>query len=245
MTKPVIIGIAGNQLTNDTTLINNLGIAYTPLNFVKGVCQAGGLPVMLPIQDSKHAKDYINAIDGLILAGGQDISPSYYGEEPILELGTTLPIRDTFEFSLLEEALKQNKPVFAICRGLQLVNVFLGGSLYQDIHKQTNSTIQHLQKTDPHYVAHSLSIEKDSLLHRIWQTETTYVNTFHHQAVKTLGSSLRATAFSPDGFIEAFEWENNSQYLLAVQWHPEILLQEHHEQSRALFEDFVKQCASN
>lgn len=240
MTKP-IIGIATNELHEENEILFNTKVAYTPLDTIKGVLNAGGLPILLPIGNKNLAKQYAEKIDGLLLSGGQDISPLFYEEEPIPELKETLPIRDTFEIELVKEVLKLKKPIFAICRGLQLINVALGGSLYQDINILGNNILKHLQKTHPKYTSHSIKTEENSIIRKIIGEKTT-VNTLHHQAVKKLGKNLKITATSNDGFVEAIESTIKEQYILAVQWHPEILLQNNHKESQQLFDDFIKNC---
>ncbi len=132
MTKK-IIGIAGNQLLQAAEVFHGNQVTYTPQGFVSAVQAAGGVPLVLPIGPKELAATYIQQIDKLLLAGGQDVAPEFYGQEPHIKLEETNRDRDEFELALIEEALKQNKPIFAVCRGMQLVNVALGGTLYQDL----------------------------------------------------------------------------------------------------------------
>ncbi|MBF0714811.1 gamma-glutamyl-gamma-aminobutyrate hydrolase family protein [Gemelliphila palaticanis] len=236
--KP-IIGIATSEINDELDVLQNTKIAYTPIDTIKGIKEAGGLPFLLPVSDTQLAKLYAAKIDGLVLSGGHDVSPLFYGEEPTPELGATLPTRDEFEISLVQEMLALKKPIFAICRGLQIVNVATGGTLYQDINILEKNTIKHRQETNPKYASHSISTEENSIVRKILGEKTT-VNTLHHQAVKTLGHNLKITAKSPDGFIEAVESSINEQYILALQWHPEILLQNNDIQSQNLFNNFVE-----
>lgn len=236
--KP-IIGIATNEINDEFEILQNTKIAYTPIDTIQGIKEAGGLPFLLPVSDTQLAKLYATKIDGLVLSGGQDVSPLFYGEEPTPELGVTLPTRDEFEISLVKEMLKLQKPIFAICRGLQIVNVAMGGTLYQDINILEKNTIKHRQETNPKYASHSITTEQDSIARKVLGEKTT-VNTLHHQAIKSLGLNLKITAKSPDGFIEAIESNIKEQYILALQWHPEILLQSNHNQSQNLFNNFVE-----
>lgn len=233
--KP-IIGIVTNQINEELEVLLNTKIAYTPIDTINGIKNAGGLPLLLPITSIDLAKQYASTIDGLVLSGGQDVSPLFYGEEPLPELKKTLPTRDEFEIALIKEVLRQQKPIFAICRGLQILNVALGGSLYQDI-----NILDNLQETHPKYTSHSIKTEKDSIIQHILGESCT-VNTLHHQAIKVLGKNLRATAFSSDNFIETVESTIKEQYILAVQWHPEILLQDNNKDAQKLFNDFVNNC---
>lgn len=236
-----IIGIVTNELHEEHEILWNTKIAYTPLDIINGVIKAGGLPLLIPITTPEYAKKYAQKIDGLILSGGQDVSPLLYGEEPIPQLKTTLPTRDNFEIAIIKEILKLQKPIFAICRGMQIINVAMGGTLHQDIDSIKKQSLKHLQETNPKYTSHSILTENESIVNKILGKKTT-VNSLHHQAIKKLGLDLKITATSNDGFIEAIESTIKEQYILAVQWHPEILLQNNHQESQKLFNDFVNHC---
>ncbi|MBF0847622.1 gamma-glutamyl-gamma-aminobutyrate hydrolase family protein, partial [Streptococcus danieliae] len=132
-------------------------------------------------------------------------------------------------------------PIFGICRGMQVINIALGGSLYQDIEYVNTELIKHWQDTHPKYISHSVSTVKDSIINKLIGDNST-INSLHHQVIKKLGVNLKATAYSSDGLIEAVESIIPSQYILGVQWHPEILLQEKHEESQKLFKNFVMEC---
>lgn len=217
-----IIGIAGNQIIQSVDIFNGNHVSYTPQAFVTAIQKAGGLPIVLPIGEEEHAAAYVSQIDKLLLAGGQDISPDYFGEEPHPKLEETNRNRDIFELALIKEALKQSKPIFAVCRGMQLLNVALGGTLYQDLSLYPEWKVQHGQEpTQPQFATHGIQIEKDSALYDILG-ETYRVNSYHHQAINTLASSLKITAKSTDGIVEAIESADKSQNILGVQWHPEL-----------------------
>lgn len=234
--KP-LIGIAGNVLLN-TAAINNLPISYTPQGFVNGVQQADAIPVVFPISDPAEAKDYISKVDGLLLAGGQDVSPLLFGEEPSLKLGATNPARDAFEIALVKEAFHQAKPIFAVCRGLQLLNVAYGGTLYQDVSDYPDLAVQHIQLTHFETGAHTITIDDDSTIGKILGKQYV-VNTYHHQAIKELAEPFKAVAWSKDGLIEAFEAKSPNQSIVAVQWHPELMIP-YDLMMQRLFTDFVK-----
>lgn len=233
--KP-LIGIAGNVLLN-TAAINNLPISYTPQGFVNGVQQADAIPVVFPISEPAEAKDYISKVDGLLLAGGQDVSPLLFGEEPSLKLGATNPARDAFEIALVKEAIHQAKPIFAVCRGLQLLNVAYGGTLYQDVSDYPDLAVQHIQLTHFETGAHTITID-DSTIGKILGKQYV-VNTYHHQAIKELAEPFKAVAWSKDGLIEAFEAKSPNQSIVAVQWHPELMIP-YDLMMQRLFTDFVK-----
>ncbi|MGX7245343.1 gamma-glutamyl-gamma-aminobutyrate hydrolase family protein [Enterococcus quebecensis] len=221
MRRP-IIGIAANEIEDAGAKLYHLPISYTPLGYVKAVQHAGGLPVLLPVGSPELAKEYVTQIDKLILAGGQNVSPTLYGEDILVEEATLSDERDQFELALIEETLAQKKPIFAVCRGLQLVNVALGGSLYQDISHFNQSKIAHMQIPIPREIpTHRIRTEESSILRKIYGKETT-VNSFHFQAVKKLARELKITALSEDGVIEGVESKDPMLAFLGVQWHPDF-----------------------
>ena len=237
-----LIGITGNQLLEAVPAFSGISVAYTPIGFVKGVQAAGGNPLIIPIGAPETAADYIAKIDGLLLTGGQDVSPNFYGEEPSLHIGATFPLRDDFEMALVEEALKQNKPILAVCRGLQILIVQMGGSLYQDLaHEYPDMRIQHVQKTDFKYATHSVIVMEGSHLHEL-VGEKLSVNSFHHQAMKVVAKGLQPVGYSPDGLVEAVEATDPEQSILAIQWHPETMIPEA-KNMRLFFEDLVARAA--
>lgn len=219
MTQP-IIGIAGNQLLTAEAAFHGNQVTYTPQGFVDAVQQVGGLPFVLPIGAPETAAAYIQRVDKLILAGGQDVSPQFYHEEPRPKIGETNAQRDRFELALIEAAINQQKPIFAVCRGMQLLNVALGGSLYQDLSEYSGWQVKHEQApTQPKFATHNITISEDALFASIF-AQTCRVNSYHHQAVKDLGTNLAVVAHSDDGIVEAIQ--DPARRLLGVQWHPEL-----------------------
>ncbi len=206
--------------------------------YMKGITQAGGIPVMLPLtEDSDTIQQLTNTCDGILLTGGHDVSPSLYGEVTLPVCGTCCPERDRMEKLLLTTALAQEKAIFGICRGIQFLNAALGGTLYQDIPTQMVSQEIHHQKPPYHIPSHSVTIAPDSPLYHVLQKEQLSVNSYHHQGIRTLASSLTAMAWAPDGLIEAVSMPDQ-RFVWAVQWHPEFsYLQD--VSSRALFAAFV------
>lgn len=222
MKKPVI-GIVANQHYLDNSAFFDQPFSYTPQGFIDGIHQAGGIPLVLPLGLPDLAADYIEKIDKLLLAGGQDITPSLYGEEPHPKLGATSLERDLFEMALLKEAIKQKKPIFTVCRGTQILNVTLGGNLYQDLSLYDGWSVKHdMFPTPPAFALHSLKVAKESILGNLLAEET-QVNSFHHQALKELAEPLKAIAWSRDGIIEAVESKDPTIPILGVQWHPELV----------------------
>ena len=231
--KP-IIGIAiSNRVKSKKiySVINN--------DYIKAVQKAGGIPILIPFSNNiENIKEYTHKIQGIIFTGGEDISPLVYNEDPLKEVECIIEERDRFELELFKEVYEKQIPILAICRGLQLINIALGGNLYQDINFQIPNSYGHAPKnTSRHNLYHSVKIEKDSKLFDIFKTEDLKVNSFHHQSIKKLGNDLKITALSNDGIIEAIE-STNEKFLVAVQWHPENLV-ERHTQFLRFFEALI------
>ena len=199
--KP-IIGIAiSNRVKSKKiySVINN--------DYIKAVQKAGGIPILIPFSNNiENIKEYTDKIQGIIFTGGEDISPLAYNEDPLKEVECIIEERDRFELELFKEVYEKQIPILGICRGLQLINIALGGNLYQDINSQIPNSYGHAPKhTLRHNLYHSVKIEKYSKLFDIFKTEDLKVNSFHHQSVKKLGTDLKVTALSNDGIIEAIE----------------------------------------
>lgn len=239
MERP-IIGIAANEISDAGETLYHLPVSYTPAGYVRAVQNAGGIPLVLPVGAPELAKEYINHIDKLILAGGQNVSPKLYGEMNLVEEAALFEERDQFELALIKEAMIQNKPIFAVCRGMQLVNVALGGSLFQEISHLNSSKISHMQVPVPREIpTHKIQTEAGSMLREIYGEETK-VNSFHFQAVKTLAEELQVTAYSEDGVIEGIECRGPGAVILGVQWHPDFAY-DYLEQEMAAFKYVVKE----
>ena len=220
---------------------------------------AGGIPVLIPVlRDSVVISELVRHLDGVILSGGEDIDPQYYGEEPIPELGTVNAPRDTFDVLLIRTALRQYKPILAICRGEQVLNVALGGSLYQDIPSQIPaSELKHRQDEPATVATQTIAIAEGSRLRQIVGVDSLAVNSHHHQAVKDLAPGLVITARASDGVVEAYEsvpgwdftdgsiWTSSTRFgqqgqlILAVQFHPEAFAQAGDPLFLKIFQDLV------
>ncbi|MGG1663019.1 gamma-glutamyl-gamma-aminobutyrate hydrolase family protein [Brevibacillus sp. NRS-1366] len=209
-------------------------------NYTDSIYAAGGLPVSIPIVAGEtNYSEYIDMVDGILFTGGNDIAPYFYGENPVKELHSMSSIRDEYEFSLFKSAYEKNMPIFGICRGIQLINVALKGSLYQDIYSQCPGTLGHSpEQTASDEFYHSVKISRDTKLYDIFGEERIFTNSFHHQSVKGLGKNLIATAHSEDGIIEAIE-STEDRFLLGVQWHPECMTKRH-PMFLKLFSTFVQ-----
>ena len=233
-----IVGILGStsEATADSGPRQYLNRAY-----VWAVENAGGIPVMLPVtRDPEIVPRYLSVIDGLLLSGGVDVAPACFGEAPHPQLGTVDEDRDMTELPLIRQALAQDMPLFAICRGIQSLNVALGGTLYQDIPSQAPSAIHHQQSDigiPRSRTSHSVRIVSDSRLYHIVGREEMQINSFHHQALKQVADGLVVTAYAPDEIIEAAESPTH-RYVVAVQFHPEETAP-NDLPSRQLFEAFI------
>ena len=213
--------------------------------YVDAVVAAGGAPLLIPLVPNEDVLRVLyDQIDGLLLAGGGDIDPTYYGEEPVPELGMIDGLRDQVEIPLARWALEDGKPILGICRGLQVLNVALGGTLYQDIPSQITTEIVHdssYTNKDWTYMAHPINLAPDSNLAAILGTTEFTTNSLHHQSLKQVAPVLRPVGWAPDGVVEAVEG-GDGQFLIGVQCHPEALQGEADPRWRALFRNFVEQC---
>lgn len=210
----VIVGITGNE--KEMPAMSGITYDAAPRDLSEGVKQAGGLPIVIPIGKPEMAKDYVDMIDKLILSGGQHVDPRFYGQEKEIESDDYSLARDEFELALIKEALAQNKPIFAVCRGMQLVNVALGGTLHQ--------AVQNHWQEEVLGTSHQLEIQPNSRVSQLFQAGT-QINSLHRQSIKDLAADLVATAHDPrDGTIEAYE-SRGQHAILGIQWHPEFLAQ--------------------
>jgi putative glutamine amidotransferase len=201
------------------------------------------------LEPSMSVADALQGIDGLMLTGGGDIAPEHYGEQPHPSVADVEPERDRFELALVTEARKRDMPIFAICRGIQVLNVACGGSLIQDIPSEQTGPVDHNLKVPPNMPfsrAHEIWVEKDSLLanlmkERLNDTDAVDVNSRHHQAVRTVAAGFEVSATAPDGVIEAIE-DPAASFCIGVQWHPENFWRT--GEFRPLFEGFLNAAAA-
>lgn len=214
-------------------------------SYNKAIMAAGGVPLMIPhVEDAESLRELYEMLDGLMLPGGVDIHPRYYDEEPHPKLDPTDDGLDWIEATLLRWALADDMPVFGICRGEQVLNVVMGGTLWQDLPSEYATVFDHresFKRKIRDYLAHDVRIDPDSRLAEIAGATRVWVNTSHHQAIKRVAPGLRATAWSPDDLVEGIESPDHF-FVVAVQWHPEEMIKKH-EWALRLFRAFVDAAA--
>lgn len=237
MSKP-IIGILGNTYMTQPERFSSIERVYINSDYAKGVLNNGGIPIAIPavsmIADPEAALSFC---DGILFPGGEDMNPWYYHEEPIPQIETTRPEIDEAWFVAGHYALDKKIPMFGICKGIQIINVLCGGTLYQDIYSQRENSIMHTQFMQRHYLFHHVDIQENTYLAKILGAGEHPVNSMHHQAIKRVGDNLTVSAVAPDGTIEGIESQDGQ--IVAVQWHPEGLLDSAPEMNK-LFADFVE-----
>ncbi len=234
--KPVI-GITSSLLENDCRDYYKL---YT--NYCQCISDSGGIPVIIPAAEKSSVDVYLDMMNGLLLSGGPDIAPAYYGQEVKVNNITTVKIRDESEILLTEKALEKDMPVLGICRGMQVLNVASGGTLYQDINRCGISSFNHSVTGPEEYSGtHMVTLNKGSILFELFQREKFMVNSIHHQAVEKAAPGFAGTALSEDGIIEGIE-SSIHYFAIGVQWHPERMVENYPFQYR-LFDGFITRCS--
>ncbi len=209
--------------------------------YLDSVERSGALPVLLPLTDREAEwEEMLLRIDGLLLIGGGDMAPSFYGEEKHALCGEPHPLRDRMELYLCRRALALQLPILGVCRGLQVLNVALGGALYQDLEAQFGHAIVHPRHDQPKGLVHEVTTMENTRLRAITGLEGFSVNSRHHQGIKALGAGLIPCAVSPDGLIEAVEMPGDA-FVVGVQWHPESL-SGFRPEAQALFNAFTEAC---
>ena len=230
---------ASIRLDGDTSRVR-LTAAY-----VTALENAGLVPLIVPpLSSVDSASSVLDSVAGLVLTGGEDVDPARYGEERHEKVRSVNPARDATEAALIEEARARGTPVLAICRGIQILNVALGGTLVQDISSECETEIDHDEDGARKSRSHDVDIEPGSLIARAVGAEHVRVNSFHHQSVKQVGEGMRVTARSPDGVIEGIESTDEDWWVMAVQWHPEEMTDSPEPWDRGLFKAFAKQLQS-
>ena len=195
---------------------------YINRTYIQSIEMAGGIPLLLPgLAEAENLLPLLEQLDGVLLPGGWDLDPAYWGEEP-MGVGTINPISDELDLTVARWALDRGLPILGICRGAQVLNVAAGGSLYQDIPSEVVQSLKHAQDAPRWQHSHWISIEPGSILEGMLGTTKLRVNSFHHQAVKDLAPGFRVTAAAKDGVTEAIE-STDLPFAVGVQWHPETM----------------------
>lgn len=259
-TPPLLIGLSARIYHPDTPVLDLGGVWSKTLHYLEQsvglwVMTQDALPVMVPALAEgsllpRKAIDlhaYAAALDGLVLQGGADVAPQTYGEQPLRPEWAGDAIRDQYEIALIRAFVAAGKPVFGICRGLQILNVAFGGSLYQDLGTQRGETVTHFAEGMYEHNYHVVDIEPDGWLAGVYPNQPrTWVNSIHHQAIKRLAEGFRVEAWSPDDqIIEAVSCHGDS-YIAGVQWHPEFAAQRGDTpfDDQPLLRDFLEACAA-
>ena len=209
------------------------------MDYSKSILEGGGVPLAIaPIFDKTYLDNVMETLDGLLLSGGGDINPRLYGEAHQKKLGPLEPRRDDIEMYLIEKAIEKQVPILGICRGYQLLNVYFGGTLIQNLESEYDTKVEHVavcgRKSS---ITHTVTFDEGSIYQKIFGENMLEVNSLHHQAVKVLGSGLIESGKSEDGLIEAIEHVCYSK-LIGVQWHPEMMIDDHPIQLK-LFKYFI------
>ncbi|MBR2322888.1 MAG: gamma-glutamyl-gamma-aminobutyrate hydrolase family protein [Clostridia bacterium] len=231
--KP-LIGLLVTIDDNKTTTVN-----YT---YARAVTELGGTPIVLPYTaDDNDIDRFVSLCDGFLFSGGKDVEPKRFGEEQLNDSLVVHHCRDELEFKLFDKIISTNKPILGICRGAQVINVALGGTLYQDIPSQIPSQISHRQKEGQTEYSHDILVVKDTPLHKlVGGRDRIEGNSFHHQAIKDLGDGLKLMATADDGVIEGAYYDGD-RYLRIYQWHPEKLFDKH-DHNNLIIKDFINAC---
>lgn len=244
-----LIGICANYSTDDKPgIITGLGLPGQEWqlladDYVKCIERAGGIPIIIPItEDFSCTTETLGILDGLLFTGGSDIDPQFYNQLPKKGLGAIDPKRDEHEIALAKKVLfEMDMPVLGICRGIQILNVACGGTLYQDLALERPEGFNHtIIEAPKYYPTHKVKIKEQSKIHHIFKSDEIKVNSFNHQGINRLAEEFEATMVAEDGLIEGIEMKG-SRFVIAVQWHPEMMV-ERYPEYMVIFEEFVKGC---
>ena len=233
--KP-LIGLTSQHKYSNSIKLNKINTTY-----IDAIERAGAVPIILPVVEEIESIDrYLDVIQGLVLTGGEDISPLLYGQEPSREVDTISFDRDNMEMEIFKRAYSKGIPILGICRGIQMINVALGGTLYQDIYREVPDAIGHISGFSIGGGYHTIEIVKDSKMYEIFKRDKIQVNSQHHQSVRDIGENLKVNAYSPDGVIEGIE-STNDKFVFGVQFHPEAMIYRHKEILN-IFKYFIGHC---
>ena len=233
-TTPAIVAVtASTKVVGQTTKVS-VNEAYT-----RAILQAGLIPLVVPPMSEEAAVAILDSVRGVVLTGGEDVDPVHFGADRHPETGPANDLRDRIELALAKEAAARKIPTLAICRGVQVLNVALGGTLVQDIPSEVETQINHDAKTERNTRVHEVTVDSGSRLAGIVGAGTISTNSFHHQSVERLAPGLSTVATSPDGVVEAVECSDRGWWMVGVQWHPEELTATPEDWDRKLFAAFA------
>ena len=213
-------------------------------SYIHAIEECGGIPVLIPIISGESIYPYYSDIcNGFLFCGGDDINPLLFGEEPLTHVGKINTRTDIFHISFMKHALSSHLPILAICRGMQILNIALGGTIYQDLAMRPSPSLNHLQLSENREeTSHKISISPNSMLYDCLGN-TALVNSFHHQSIHLLGEGLKITAIASDGVIEAIESSENA-FLCGLQWHPECMIHSA-PQMKKIFFSFIQKAKNS
>lgn len=213
--------------------------------YVTSLESAGVVPLVVPpLADDDFAFAIVSRVDGLLLTGGEDVDPSLYGQPRSSECGKSNVARDRTEIALIRAARELRKPVLAICRGPQILNVALGGTLYQDIRSEVPGALEHNPHDERSARVHAVAVDRGSRIADAMGATDLSVNSFHHQSIRDVAPGLRITARAPDGVIEGVETASDDWWVMAIQWHPEEMNESPEPWDRGLFKAFAERLAT-
>jgi len=245
-TKQPLIGVTTIQKSNLDGWLEAFGRFETGEDISRSVALSNGIPILLPVfEEDEIIERYIEEIDGLIISGGYDVHPSFFDEDVLIGCGHFFPKTDNFNFKLLKKAYEKRMPIIAICRGMQVANIFFGGNIYQDIFVENkNVTIKHDSGEAAEMNVHKLYLQKEnSLFSKLTGAQDSIqVNSIHHQAVKDLAPCFDNIAQSKDGLVEVIEFKEEYPFFLGMQFHPEIFATRGNQQMLNIFKAFVQAC---
>ena len=248
--KTPIIGITGMRVPDGNETINMTETPFTSdmvqIHYIEAIEKAGGIPMGMPVLQELNVetiKKQIESVDGILIQGGLDVDPSFYNEERHPLLGQTNVQTDKYLIEVIKQAIGTKIPILGICRGHQILNVALGGNLYQDLSVVGKNVSYHRQdSSELCHIKHSINVNKNSLLSKIFpNNETLQINSLHHQAINKLGTNLEIDAKADDDIIEAIHYKSEEQWVLGVQFHPEQLIRCEGKEHIEIFKKFIEE----
>lgn len=239
MEKPVI-GITANLFIMEDGMFPGMYRDYVNHDYIDTVIKAGGIPMILPVMDKEtECESLLDRVDGILLSGGYDIAPQFYGEEPGNYMGFSMESVDQFYMNIIKVGYRMEKPILGICKGMQAINVAFQGTLLQDV-QEKGKVLKHMQSAPRKCSTHTVEIKPYSRLSRLLGKKIR-VNSFHHQAIEVVSNYFSVVAQSGDGIVEAIEMKGND-YVVGVQWHPEMMISQGNTTMLPLITDFIEQC---